>query len=113
MNSQKLRHFCNRQYFPPLCKAAVLSEESRLTVKEVASMRRILLVLTVALVMAAMMVAMAMSAFAAPKFGSPGEAGHPTCTKAEPDSPAIEPIGGGECSVSPREVEVSPSNVEH
>jgi hypothetical protein len=66
-------------------------------------MRRILLVLTVALVMAAMMLAMAMPAFAAPKFGSPGEAGHPTCTKAEPHSPAIAPTGGGdlECDVFP------------
>jgi hypothetical protein len=54
-------------------------------------MRRILLVLTVALVLSAMMVAMAMPAFAAPQFGSPGEAGHPTCTIAEPRSPAIGP----------------------
>ena len=68
-------------------------------------MRRILLVLMVALVMAAMMLAMAMPAFAAPEFGAPGEAGHPTCTKAEPHSPAIEPTGPpageGDCSVSP------------
>ena len=64
-------------------------------------MRRILLVLTVALVMAAMMVAMAMPAFAAPKFGSPGDPEHPTCTKAEPHSPAIEPTGEGTCNVFP------------
>jgi TRAP-type C4-dicarboxylate transport system substrate-binding protein len=57
----------------------------------------------VALVMAAMMLAMAVPAFAAPKFGSPGEEGHPTCTKAEPHSPAIEPTEGGdlECNVFP------------
>jgi hypothetical protein len=54
-------------------------------------MRRILLVVAVALVMAAMVVAMAMPAFADPKFGSPGDPAHPTCTKAEPHSPAIEP----------------------
>ena len=79
------------------------AEESHPTVKEVASMRRILLVLMVALVMAAMMLAMAMPAFAAPQFGSPGEAGHPTCTKAEPHSPAIEPTEGGDlaCDVFP------------
>ena len=66
-------------------------------------MRRILLVLTVALVLAAMMVAMAMPAFAEPKFGSLGEEGHPTCTKAEPRSPAIEPTEQGDlvCDVFP------------
>jgi hypothetical protein len=64
-------------------------------------MRRILLVLTVALVMAAMMLAMAMPAFAAPKFGSPGDPGHPTCTKAEPHSPAIAREPGGGCFVQP------------
>jgi hypothetical protein len=64
-------------------------------------MRRILLVLTVVLVMAAMMLAMAMPAFAAPKFGSPGDPGHPTCTKAEPHSPAIAPGEGGSCFRQP------------
>jgi hypothetical protein len=63
--------------------------------------RRILLLLTVALVMAAMMVAMAMPAFAAPKFGSPGDPEHPTCTKAEPHSPAIVSGPGGGCSLQP------------
>jgi hypothetical protein len=69
-------------------------------------LRRILLLVTVALVMAAMMLAMAMPAFAAPKSGSPGEEEHPTCTKAEPQSPAIEPTKGREksdleCNVFP------------
>ena len=68
-------------------------------------MRRIIMLVVVALVMAAMMLAMAMPAFAAPEFGALGEAGHPTCTKAEPHSPAIEPTGPpageGDCSVSP------------
>ncbi len=68
--------------------------------------KRILLLVTVALVMAAMMVAMAMPAFAAPEFGRPGFPEHPTCTKAEPHSPAIEstgpPAGEGDCSVSPQ-----------
>jgi hypothetical protein len=62
-------------------------------------MRRIVMLVTVALVMAAMMVAMAMPAFAAPKFGSPGDLAYPTCTKAEPHSPAIE-RGGGGCFVA-------------
>ena len=67
-----------------------------------AQMRHIMLVVTAALVMAAMMVAMAMPAFAAPKFGEPGGSSHPTCTKAEPHSPAIEPIhpGAQTCEVS-------------
>jgi hypothetical protein len=67
-------------------------------------MKRIIMLVVVALVTAAMMVAMAMPAFAAPQFGSPGEPGHPTCTKAEPHSPAIEPdpvSGEGFCRVEP------------
>jgi hypothetical protein len=81
-------------------------------------MRRIIMLVVVALVMAAMMVAMAMPAFAAPQFvGSPGDPGHPTCTKAEPHSPAIEPGEGGSCFRAPQvevsQGEVSPSSAEH
>jgi hypothetical protein len=67
-------------------------------------MRRLLLLVTVAVVMAAMMVAMAIPAFAAPPVGPPGTPGHPTCTKAAPHSPAIEPDpvrGQGFCRVEP------------
>jgi hypothetical protein len=64
-------------------------------------MRRIMMLVVAALVTAAMMVAMAMPAFAAPQFGSPGDPGHPTCTKAEPHSPAIAPGPGGSCFRQP------------
>ncbi len=65
-------------------------------------MRRLVVVLAMALVMAAMMVAMAMPAFAAPEFGRPGFPEHPTCTKAEPHSPAIESGPAGNCFPAPR-----------
>jgi hypothetical protein len=70
-------------------------------------MRRLLLLVTVGLVMAAMLLAMAIPAFAAPPVGTPpGTPGHPTCTIAEPHSPAIEPAPtpanpAGSCRVEP------------
>ena len=63
--------FCNPSYSSLLCNVAVLSEESRPTVKEGASMRRILLVMAAAAVMAVMMVVTVAPAFAAPPSAHP------------------------------------------
>ena len=61
------------------------------------AMRKRLMVL----LMAVMVVMTAAPALAAKDGPRPGEPEHPTCTKAEPKSPVIEPIpGGGGCFVT-------------
>ena len=64
-------------------------------------MRRRLSVLLAMVVMLAMMLATSPAALAANDGPRPGDPGHPTCTKAAPHSPVIEPGPGGSCFLNP------------
>ena len=87
-----------------LCNAAGLTSLA-LRGKGVALMRRILVVLTMALVMAALMLAMAMPAFASHQGGAAGECGPPGQSHQEaakePGESTPEAWGGKKESVPP------------